>query len=195
MGARNTANEVCDFFVYSLKDASGRVVKVGQTKNATLRERQNKVRGYADCTFQILEVLPQSPRWFAKKVENTYQKMFSVPDSTDDIEVRQKISATVRRRWKEERESGVDRFASTRGRVKECGDKLSGLRNPRAKAANIYSFETGKLIAGNVCLREWCRDNGYTQSKLSETARSKAKQHRGIFAEYINETQKGQING
>ena len=195
MAARNTANEVCDFFVYSLKDADGRVVKVGQTKNATLRERQNKMRGYADCTFQILETLPQSPRWFAKKVENTYQKMFSVSDGTGDIMVRQKISDAVRKRWCEEKKSGIDRFAGTRGRVRECSDKLSGLKSPRAKAANIYDFETKKLIANNVCLREWCRDNGYTQSKLSETACGKAKQHRGIFAEYINATQKGQING
>ena len=200
MGTANTANEICDFFVYSLKDADGRVVKVGQTKNASLRERQNKKRGYADCTFQILEVLPQSPRWFARSVEKTYQKMFSVLDSTDDRLVREKIAETVKNKWAEEKASGFDRFEALRNKLRDASFTqshvtLNGLLNPRAKPANVYDCTTGDLIAEGVSLREWCRDNGYTQSKLSETATGKVKSHRGLRAEYINATQKGQING
>jgi len=188
MSARNTANEIADFYVYALKDIAGAIVKVGQTKDVKLRKRQNKVRGYADCSFHVLENLPDSPRWFARKVERTYQKMFGVLDSTESKEVRKKLSENIKASWDREKQLGINRFANSKATTqnyKRIG--LSGLSNPRSKPANIYNVETGSLIAENVSLRAWCRENGYAQSRLSMTARGETKHHRGLRAEYINQ--------
>jgi hypothetical protein len=184
MSARNTASEIADFYVYALKDIAGAIVKVGQTKDVKLRKRQNKVRGYADCSFHVLESLPDSPRWFARKVERTYQKMFGVLDSTESKEVRKKLSENIKASWDREKQLGINRFENSTAE-KRIG--LSGLSNPRSKPANIYNVETGCLIAENVSLREWCRENGYAQSRLSMTARGETKHHRGLRAEYINQ--------
>jgi hypothetical protein len=184
MSARNTASEIADFYVYALKDIAGAIVKVGQTKDVKLRKRQNKVRGYADCSFHVLESLPDSPRWFARKVERTYQKMFGVLDSTESKEVRKKLSENIKASWDREKQLGINRFENSTAE-KRIG--LSGLSNPRSKPANIYNAETGCLIADNVSLREWCRENGYAQSRLSMTARGETKHHRGLRAEYINQ--------
>ena len=188
MSARNTANEVADFYVYALKDIAGAIVKVGQTKDVRLRKRQNKVRGYADCSFHVLESLPDSPRWFARKVERTYQKMFDVLDSTESKEVRRKLSENIKASWGREKQLGINRFANVKAisrKQKRTG--LSGLSHPKSKPANIYDVETGCLIAENVSLRAWCRENGYAQSRLSMTARGKTKHHRGLRAEYVNQ--------
>ena len=184
MSARNTANEVADFYVYALKDIAGAIVKVGQTKDVKHRERQNKVRGFKDCSFHILEHLPNSPRSFARKIERTYQKMFDVLDSTESKDVRRKLSENIKASWDREKQLGINRFANSTAE-KRIG--LSGLSHPKSKPANIYDVETGCLIAENVSLRAWCRKNGYTQSRLSMTARGKTKHHRGLRAEYVNQ--------
>ena len=188
MSARNTANEIADFYIYALKDIAGAIVKVGQTKDVRLRKRQNKVRGYADCSFHVLESLTDSPRWFARKVERTYQKMFGVLDSTESKEVRKKLSENIKASWDREKKLGINRFANSKATAqnhKRIG--LSGLSHPSSKPANIYDVETDCLIAENVSLRAWCRENGYAQSRLSMTAQGKAKHHRGLRAKYVNQ--------
>ena len=184
MSERNSGNEIADFYIYALKDALGSIVKIGQTKDIALRKRQNKTRGYEDCSFHVLESLPKSPRWFARKIEQTYQKMFGVLDSLQSKEVRSKLSRSIKASWDREKDMGVDRFANSTA-TKRIG--LSGLSHPKSKPANVYSVETGLLIAENVSLRAWCRENGYTQSRLAMTASGKAKHHRGLRAEYINQ--------
>lgn len=184
MSARNIATEVSDFYVYALKDTNGDIIKVGQTKDAKTRKRQNKVRGYENCSFHVLEYLPNSPRSFARSIERTYQKMFGVLDSTESKEVRKKLSKNIKASWDREKQLGINRFANSTAR-KRIG--LSGLSHPRSKPANIYNVETGCLIAEGVSLRAWCRENGYNQSTLSMTAQGKVKHHRGLRAEYVNQ--------
>ena len=55
----------------------------------------------------------------------------------------------------------------------------------RSKAANIYCYDTNELIAENVVIRGWCRQNGYHHSAVHATARGEHKQHKRIYATYI----------
>ena len=51
--------------------------------------------------------------------------------------------------------------------------------------ANIYTLD-GDVVAENVCVRVWARENGYHQGHLSATARGPLKQHKGIYARYTD---------
>lgn len=70
-----------------------------------------------------------------------------------------------------------------------------GVHNPAAKLANIYDSTTNSVIAENVVISEWCRENGYSKSSLSATANSdrNAPHHwktnplstKGVYAVYL----------
>ena len=61
------------------------------------------------------------------------------------------------------------------------------------KMANIYDYATNTLIAENVIIGQWAKENGYDAPELSKTTRgdrtkpSSAKnkiKHKGIYAIY-----------
>lgn len=70
-----------------------------------------------------------------------------------------------------------------------------GVHNPATKLANIYDSTTNSVIAENVVISEWCRENGYSKSSLSATANSdrNAPHHwktnplstKGVYAVYL----------
>ena len=72
---------------------------------------------------------------------------------------------------------------------------IAGLNHGKAKTANIYSSITNELIATNICIREYCRINGYHNGTLSSTARADRRlphhpktnvhYHKGIYARYV----------
>lgn len=84
-------------------------------------------------------------------------------------------------------------------RVRESGEIAAKITKALMKPANIYKATTNELIATNVCLSEWCQQNGYSQGNLSATAlvdeyialgKSVRRQHKGVYAQYIQkETQ------
>ena len=70
----------------------------------------------------------------------------------------------------------------------------SGENHPNAKKANIYDYKTDRLIAEGVVIREYARNNGYSQGNLSATARAdrtlpssaRNKHHtKNIYAQYL----------
>lgn len=63
--------------------------------------------------------------------------------------------------------------------------KASGHNGSRARPANIYCYATGNLIATNVIISQYCKDNPYTAQGLGATARGLYPQHKGIYAVYI----------
>lgn len=63
--------------------------------------------------------------------------------------------------------------------------KYGGEKHPRSKLANIYSAETGEIVASRVVISVWAKDNGYHQAHLSTTATGKLKQHKGLYARYV----------
>lgn len=70
------------------------------------------------------------------------------------------------------------------------GRKGSG--NPMAKTANIYNFVTNELIAENINISDWCRQNPvYKAKQLQRTANPKENttNHNGIYAIYITKEQ------
>ena len=70
--------------------------------------------------------------------------------------------------------------------LEELAKERVGLKHPNAKPANIYEYGTDKLLVENVALTKWCRENGYNQSNLCNTARGIVKQCKGIYAVYTN---------
>lgn len=81
-------------------------------------------------------------------------------------------------------------------------EKLKGVGHHNHKKANIYNISTNELIAENVCLRDWCRQNPeYDRTRLQRVARYYTygstsirrgytyaeKSHKGIYAIYTNE--------
>lgn len=72
----------------------------------------------------------------------------------------------------------------------------TGSNNPKAKIANVYEYHTNTLIAENVTLKTWCKENNYDQACLSRTTKSdhnlpnnyktNIHKHKGVYARYIN---------
>lgn len=71
----------------------------------------------------------------------------------------------------------------------------SGVKNANSKLANIYDRYTDQVVAENVVLSEWCRNNPkYDVSNLSMTTRADRSKpsgatnrhyHKGLYAKYV----------
>ena len=72
--------------------------------------------------------------------------------------------------------------------IRSLVEGRKGAGNPMAKLANIYNYTTKELIAANVNITAWCRDNpDYKAKQLQRTANHNEPniEHNGIFAIYI----------
>lgn len=58
----------------------------------------------------------------------------------------------------------------------------SGNKNPSAKLSDIYEYSTNKLIATNVQLTVWAKENGVPAAHLSSTITGKRKHSGGYYA-------------
>lgn len=87
------------------------------------------------------------------------------------------------------------------GKVRSSEQKLNyslskqGIKHPKAKLANIYEYNTNKLIATNIVISEWCRDNGFDRNGLLQTVKGDINtpasrvnrcQYKNMYARYIN---------
>jgi len=61
--------------------------------------------------------------------------------------------------------------------------KYAGSNHPRARLADIYD-SSHNLIATQVVIRLWAKENGYHQAHLAATATGKLKLHKGLYARY-----------
>ena len=66
---------------------------------------------------------------------------------------------------------------------------FTGNNNNSARPINVYDHNTRELIAENVNATQWCRDNGYCRVVLTDTAKRKYAQHKGIYARYVDDEQ------
>jgi len=96
----------------------------------------------------------------------------------------------------------IVRAAWTQDRADQITLNRSGLDNTQAKIADIYRVGYGViqrqskglimpkqgdfdvLIAENVCIAQWAKENGYARTELHKTARGDAPHHKGLFAVY-----------
>lgn len=60
----------------------------------------------------------------------------------------------------------------------------TGKLSPTAKSANVYCYATHELLAEDVVLAEYARENDYNPGNLSGTATGRLKQTKGIYARY-----------
>lgn len=63
----------------------------------------------------------------------------------------------------------------------------TGFIAPSTKPANIYNSKTNELLASNVCIEEWAKQNGCRANHLQATARNQRKSHNGFYAIYIKD--------
>ncbi len=55
------------------------------------------------------------------------------------------------------------------------------------KPVNIYIYKTGELVAEDVSMTQWSRENGVQQPALSLTANYKRKHTMGFYARYVGD--------
>lgn len=75
-------------------------------------------------------------------------------------------------------------------------ESKQGIKHPIAKLANIYEYNTNKLIAENVVISEWARQNNFDRNGLLQTvkgdllkpsSRNNRCKYKNMYARYINE--------
>jgi hypothetical protein len=59
---------------------------------------------------------------------------------------------------------------------------MKGSGNSNAKLTDIYEYGTDKLIAEDVLLKEYCRQNNLQDGHMSATISGRRKHHRGLYA-------------
>lgn len=72
---------------------------------------------------------------------------------------------------------------------RKCTDNcIKALKKANSKNANVYRYGTDELIAENVIVSEWARENNCDKSCLCRTALKKEgrKQHKGFYIRYID---------
>lgn len=57
-----------------------------------------------------------------------------------------------------------------------------GFGNANSKLTDIYEYGTDKLIAENVLLKEYCRQNNLQDGHMSATISGRRKHHKGLYA-------------
>ena len=113
---------------------------------------------------------------FYNKVKQTSSKL----DTTGfkaSVETRAKLSSLAKgRKHSEETKNKMSKAAKGRKHLEKSELKMSvaasGSNNHRAKKANVYNYYTNELIAENVCITVWAKNNGYDQGTLSATAKA-----------------------
>lgn len=78
------------------------------------------------------------------------------------------------------------RTPSNLQQLKDLAKERTGTKHQNFKPANIYNYETNELLAEGISISAWCRENGYSQGTMSNTARGLTKQYRGLYAKYTN---------
>jgi predicted GIY-YIG superfamily endonuclease len=63
--------------------------------------------------------------------------------------------------------------------------RFGGHKHPLSKPVNIYNAETHELVAENVVVKPWAKENGYHQAHLSATAAGTKRGHKGVYARYV----------
>lgn len=81
--------------------------------------------------------------------------------------------------------------ASNRGRVNthesnvKRSSAMSGELHHNAKRADVYCYDTDKILAEGIVLTVWSKANGYDQGALSRTVTGRCKHHKRVYARYV----------
>ena len=171
------------------------------TKNNTNNLLKNKLNKYSDIVQrEILDVC--ETRHEALWLERTLRPFPNIgwniqagggPCSDMSEQTKKKISSALKgRKTSIMTESGkASRKAKMVGRKvsAETKNKLSlqrrGRDNNAARPVNIYKYEDNSVVATDVLMSEFCKENGLHKGHLCSTAKEKLRQHKGFYARYI----------
>lgn len=68
--------------------------------------------------------------------------------------------------------------------------RFKGHKHPRARPVDIFDYKTDELIASDVVVTQWAKENNYHQAHLTATATGKLKQHKGVYARYVENVER-----
>ena len=76
-------------------------------------------------------------------------------------------------------------------RREKISKSRQGFKSYQAIKTNIYNYTTGELVAGEVCLNEWCKANNINQGNLWKTKRKQdgtsiRKSHNNLYIKDVN---------
>lgn len=154
------------------------------------------IRKYKPENFTSEVIVSNVPDWAVNAFEkywinyyDTYRNGYNMTEGGEGrttISEEQKEAIRKHNSTRVLSEETLDKMRkSAKGRVysQEVYDKAS---RSRSKLTNLYDYYTKALIAENIYLFEWCRDNPkWNRKRLADTARGDRNQHKGIYAVYI----------
>ena len=178
-----------------------KIITINRNKNDTRMENLHCVPNYVSCRQRLKEcnvnhstvqkagvyhVFPSGNEYFvAQAVNDPWGKDCVVFKNQRDAEAWRDISEDLHYQLVED----VEKAEQALRDLEEFNMTLKivhkGLNHGRSKIANIYSHKTDELIAENICISEWVKDNNYSRSLVCQTARGKLKQTKGIYARYV----------
>ena len=125
-----------------------------------------------------------------EKTKIAFDKQRSLPKSQKTIE---KLKASLKGRiFTEEHKQKISN--ALKGKPNPCTktkEQLKEMAEKRAKKVNIYCYHTNNLIASNVVMAWWAKENGYDAPQLGKTLKrnldlpkssTNIYQHKGIYA-------------
>lgn len=174
--------------------------KAKQTMNKFDRTGQK----HSEQSIQKMK-LAQKGRTVTEAAKEKLRKANTGKTATEETKLKLSLSHLGKKHSEEARKnmskarSGVNHHYYGKTLSEETKRKMSearsGVKNANSKLANIYDRYTDKIIAENVVLSEWCRNNpGYSVSNLSRTAKADRNSpssltnrhyHKGLYAKYL----------
>ena len=176
----NIDSPICDkdITIYHIPD-----FKIGSTCNLKARlKRQNYT--VDDC--EVVEVIPAGAMrlrlvW---ETEQYYAERFGYEPENEGH------WATFLRSHTENNFVGENHFRFGKSLSDTHKQKISeGVRSAthsRHRTANVFSVATKEPVATEVVLGRWCEGTSYSANKLQDTARGIRKQHKGLYAVYLD---------
>lgn len=80
--------------------------------------------------------------------------------------------------------------------IEDLRKRYLGIKSPLSRPVNLYNFDTDDIIAENVVIRQWCRDNNMSHRGLYQTLKAdhskpsskhNVRHSKRIYARYVED--------
>lgn len=99
-------------------------------------------------------------------------------------------------RWKNFHTKPRKTWKLSKEHIERLKGRNLGIKSPLARPVNLYNFDTDEIVAENVVIRQWCRDNNMSHRGLYQTLKAdnskpsskyNVRHSKGIYARYIED--------